>query len=865
MLSYFQTDVATALNNAGMKALKEIGKNPIIRSSMGTAEEVNSHRIKQIITDELNVYLTSRYFDTLVSGGQYVITVVLQNGNPVRSWEDIDLEPITMQVKRQTLPFIGPSETQNHSTYLVASVPVTIEIQAFRGTSWVPLTTQTIVVSSLLTSRYPLLENLMNEYQDTINGTFSPMWTLTTALSNVYSLIRGFKHYRCGKPLNVVDNRHLSVVINSGLLLEQSLVFGSVDPLGLVELAQKTYNVLKQPHSDPLVTFNTQMYGVEYLVSTTSLTQGSANVDAGSPLNESIDLFLSVNLSEIAAHVLYNISSVTLQFENNDGESHEVLIMFDSDLLQKIEELVQDWANQSFFLTGMTKNLVANTTTQQMLQTIAAEMYRDCMSTQVINRSVVDEQWGDPGAGWVDGGASLWNCCSFVPVYKTMMKPSKGSVTPGCALYEEGYTVSYERTHYWWRMETHIVNGTMTLVQVWNNKTDVLTESVVLHSLLVQYAMYQESQDDVVDILYVNETLLDPNLEETLNTYLQLYQDSNPEKQGLITTRDNVGCTGLFATVEGAFSEWVLQEAWSALEDILAMIRDITLDPGINTTCFPDPLLFIEMAKDDLVTTFDAHLATFLNFSGYHSGCGFQSVGKKAVYYAREWYVGYVKNITETVFCEISEQLDNAIDAAIPSHAGFTAKNLTQTMDDVSDAIRNQFTIPFGYAMDLTRFHHAVPVWNETIRLAVDHSPNFLDPFEKTAWGDEELWTLKIRNRCLFGPTGLPLLPPTPFTPWLLTMNCWVIDVQGEFAQFKIFDTSDETIFNPLLGHEPQAYIRELKVITGVNTTLGENTRVSFGFTTVAFSLVPAWGMMVGDIQLNWFDDHTAGFDEEDG
>ncbi len=105
-------------------------------------------------------------------------------------------------------------------------------------------------------------------------------------------------------------------------------------------------------------------------------------------------------------------------------------------------------------------------------------------------------------------------------------------------------------------------------------------------------------------------------------------------------------------------------------------------------------------------------------------------------------------------------------------------------------------------------------------------------------------------------------LPPTPVTSWLLTINLWVIDVQGEYAQFKIIDTSDETIFNPLLGHEPQTYVREFKIITTSNTTLGENTRISFGFTTVAFGLVPPWGMMVGDIQDNWFDDHTSGFDE---
>jgi hypothetical protein len=183
-------------------------------------------------------------------------------------------------------------------------------------------------------------------------------------------------------------------------------------------------------------------------------------------------------------------------------------------------------------------------------------------------------------------------------------------------------------------------------------------------------------------------------------------------------------------------------------------------------------------------------------------------------------------------------------------------------LTDVSDAIRNQFTIPFGYDMNLTRYtSEGERLWNETIRLAIDHTPDYLDPFEKTGDANEELWPLKIRNRCIFGPTGLPILPPSPVTPWLLTMNLWVIDVEGEFTRIKLIDTSDETIWNPLLGHEPQLYIRELHIISNSNITLGENTRLSFGFTTVALSFVPPWGMMVGDIQENWFDDHTPGFD----
>jgi hypothetical protein len=846
-----------------MKGLKEIGKHPVIKSSVGTAEEVNQYRVKKIIKDELNVYLTGHYLYNMFSDGRYAINVMLQNETPILSAENITLESLTMQLKRQTIPFIGPNETSNHSAYWVASIPLTVEIRTLNANTWDLVATRAIVVSSILTSRYPLLESMVQEYNQTINGTFSSLWTFSTAFSNLYSLARGFKHYRSGKPLNIVDNRHLAVMLNSGLLLEQSLLFGSVDPLGLVELARKTKQALKQTPQDALSTFNNEMEGEGYVVESENLSEGSANVDAGSPINESIDQCPSINLSEVAEKILYNITSVTLRFENEDGEFNEELIEFEGDIQSTIDEVVQRWANQSFFLTKVTKHLTINATTLLQVQAIISEIYHDTMSTKVADRTVAVELWGDPGEGWTNGGSSIWEPTVLIPLFKQMIQPPKGHIIPGCALYEERYNVSYERTHYWWRMEEQTVNGSIIQVKVWENTTDQLIETVLLQVLLQQYTQYQDSQDDIVDVLYVNETIDDPNLEDTLTNYLSIYPDLHPGKQEMIITMGNAGTTGLDEVLPGLIPGWVLEEAWSSLDEILGLIGEISLDPNINAANYPNPVVLVDLAKQDLMAHYNEHLTQYLSLSRYRPGSEFCSVGKKAVYFTREWYVDLVKNESESVFSQISAQITNMIESALPPDAGFNSRNITETLDDASDAIRNQCTIPFGYDMTLTRYDsEGVFQWNETVRLAVDQYPNYLDPFEKTVWGAEELWTLKIRNRCMFGPTGLPILPPSPATPWLLTMNLWVIDVQGEYAQLKVIDSSDETIFNPLLGHEPQTYVREMKVISYSNMTLGENTRVSFGFTTVALGIVPPWGMMVGDIQDNWFDDHTAGFEQ---
>ncbi len=222
-----------------------------------------------------------------------------------------------------------------------------------------------------------------------------------------------------------MDNRHLSLIINSGLLLDQSLVFGSVDPLGLVDLAREIKQTLKQTPSDALTTFNDEMEGEGYPVETENLSKGSANADAGSPINESIDISPSFNLSEIAERILYKISNATFHFENEEGEFYDEVILFDDDVQTKINEMIQHQANQSFYLTGVTKQLSMNTTTLHILETIISEMYRDSMSTRSSIGTLSTEVWGDPGDGWVDGGYSSMECYLDSPCLKTDDKTTK--------------------------------------------------------------------------------------------------------------------------------------------------------------------------------------------------------------------------------------------------------------------------------------------------------------------------------------------------------------------------------------------------------------------------------------------------------
>ena len=76
-----------------------------------------------------------------------------------------------------------------------------------------------ITVETVITSRYPLLKDLTDEYGERLNGTNAVM-TETTAFAMAYTWGRGYLQYSKNTPLNIVDNMHLALIMNGALLLQ---------------------------------------------------------------------------------------------------------------------------------------------------------------------------------------------------------------------------------------------------------------------------------------------------------------------------------------------------------------------------------------------------------------------------------------------------------------------------------------------------------------------------------------------------------------------------------------------------------------------------------------------------------------------
>ncbi len=862
LIKYAEADMATALNIAGMKGLKAIGQKPAIVADQTagygtTAGEVNRNRVKEIIMDELNVYLASNYLYNAFNDGTYAINVV--NESPITSWGSVGFSNVDMHLDRPfTLPLIGPEASIDPETYWVASVPITIEIEYLnRANGSKSIATRTVEISSIITARYPLLENLVCEYEDTING-IKPLWTFTTVLANIYSLARGYKHYNSGEPLNIVDNKHLAPMINGGLLFEEGLVFGSADPLSLVDFAIECGKALKgSSNIDATSQFN-MMDGVEFVAETADFAQRSANIDAGDDENTTIDDNPHINISEIAEMVLYNCTSVVLNFKNAAG--NPVSVSLSNPTEEDIRDTVETYINSSHTFVNIEKGtLIQNQTTLSQINNITSTVYTAEMETKVERDPNPTIVIGNHGGYPIDNGTGPWIFDHYVAT-GIVDKPPKGSITSGCTLYGEIYDVYWTRLHYWSK-KTVETSGNQTWVN-WSyfTATDTKAEQdVTINIILNYYADCRGTANDVDDVFYRNHILNDENLEDTIDTYKNTILA--PSRNNLIETGSG---NSLTEKIGGVFYAWVETETCQALNDILNLIKDIKQDPRINSTTYPNPIDLMNAAKIDLLLKYENNIAAYLNKSSYQNGLLFSSVGKKAVYCTRDWYVYKVKDDIERIFSNIESKINEHLNDAIPSNADFDADDVKDALSgSAMGALQNQFAIPFG--LDINLVHNdddSNPEWNETIRLAVDQYPNYLSPYEKTEFGNEEIWTLKIRNRCTLGPTGFPILPPSPVTPWIVTLNVWLIDVEGEYAQFKVIDSSDETLFNPIFGHDPQIYIRKKEsVFTSTGTPLGSNDRLSFGFTTVAFGVVPSWGMMVGDKQANFWDEHTPGFD----
>jgi len=840
-------DIENIINNAGLNAARIIGRKPVIISQITglDAHEVNLLRIRSSIAEELHIYLQENYKNNMYNDGTYALNIGNQNDPSafLVSSDDIKIEPVIMKIHRPFSVFLlGPEQKKNAPVYWKISLDLPVMICSIHKYERPKEYLEVLSCSTLITSRLPLLENLVYEYNQTING-LGPFWNLITLISNTYTIPRGYKHYRSGSPENIMKNSHLAPIINGCLLFEEGLVFGSVDPYALVHLIASSKKALSNKHileSDIIKKYDV----TDFSISFDEFTEICTNIDTGEPVNTSIDTCPYINLTEIAQQLLFNWTEAILTFENTHNTLYQETIS--SPTTDTITQLIEEKQKQDHtFLTIQKGNPTFNSTTKNLIQDICSTIYSAVFSIDVQRDIDPTIFFGDHSGFPVDNGTTVWEITSITKTgYNT--KPDKGFITPEVSLYSEQYTIQWERNHQWTTKKTIMQQNVTQSIWETNIVKDIKIEKNVSFSILLkEYGRYKERYNDVLDIFYRNNSLHDTNLVETLDVYnTTVFQ---PQLPSLYTAPSG---EYHLQNISGDIPEWVESEAWMMIINLSKSIGSITQNETITSSKYPDPVVLIEKIKDDIRKQYTALLPDLMNHSQYIQNNSFFSLGKKAVFCIREWYVHLVETQYTDAFNTIGMLIDEQINDSLSTLDGPTKNQLHESLNtNFQEAIGDQLIFHLGTGISLESTNQQLTSWNENITIAVKHIPSYLDPFESVEYEGKKEYFLGIKNICTLGSTGFPLLPITPTTPWLATFNLWIVQIRGSYAEFTVFDVNGESHPHPLFGYEPVVYTRKYEAIrTDAETLLGWNTRVTVSCDTVAFSLVPAWGFMVGEL-----------------
>jgi hypothetical protein len=799
-LSYAQADLARALNYAALEAVKKLGETPVIKpdnnseyynGTNGDPARFNANWARAITKNVFDIYMETNYkYDRFVYAGYSV------NVDPPASWDTITFRPIKMELNRTIRPpLMEPGNNNGYETYWRVSIPVRIHLKNLDTKT--ELLSQNITVETLITSRYPLLRDLTDEFSERVNGTNAVM-TETTAFAMAYTWGRGYMQY-FGKdnPQNIVNNSHLALIINGALLIDQGFVFNSVDPMSLVELVNQTSLTLS---------------GKNKAYQDIVLDNNTIKIDPkGDAYNSTDDPDKAKEDSQNGKYD-FNITLITNYLNNGSKPGGSIVY--------KEIKIVIPKVYSTTFSTG-----------------VARQTSETQGSHGGFEESYSIDGWGEPDS-----------------MTRTGIIP-KDSYVPG-NLFGETWELSWTRNHVWrhtyWVTESCGEECTMqvpyyqymstvdsrmdrvaiTLKALENSNTNIKFDFSGNHfsSKNDVYGTY-----DPKDVTY-RFTYSDKNLQPAYVDYRSIFDAkkvSNLKNMGLNGDTDHKSYT-LDAPA------WVADESQFAVDDITGdMIRDIHLDPEINYENYPVPSDLLNAVRDDFIKKIRANQMRYGNKSNYYSGKYFSASGK-AISVVREWYVDQVMFQIREKFTAGSAQIDKEIE-----------KNFSDP-EKVKDANRNAskflkqgLKLPFGVPMrafSVDERGNIYPpqmrqAWNESVTLLVDQEPNFLDP--EMPFGEEMLFTLKLRNTNLLGPNGVYILPT--FEPWIATFNMWSIDVEGEYVKFEVQDMDNEAHPDPIFGHEVQVYVREdLPVEDSITKRkIGDNLPLKFNFTTGTFIVVP--------------------------
>lgn len=870
-----------------------VGENGVV-DTFDEAVEFNKNWARNMARIHFNNYINATFRMNICQDKGYAINIPDPDKDGcVDNWRDIKFSNISMELRRaDELDLLISEDNKEYATYWTASIEnFPLEIcDLSSGDSWRKI----INISCLIPSRLPLLMSLTDTYHDSIDGDGSLMG-VATVIGEAYTEIRSLLQY-AGKydwAANIVANTWLQYVTNTALTAIQYYVFNSIDPLTIAYLAININDLISKSSvadADKYITDNLEDALKDKIMNMISLdfeadewgykTVGKQNQEEAEGTVENLNPSpLSSRKSQgpiydVARDILYKSSTIYYYDEISDDivnpeqfEEFKGYRFKDNGNEYRLTTKDGDPINEN---DGLHQDVYTKTYHSQMENNVLSEMVKKIKNTystsfQTIRDREVTEWYAGSKAGSFVKELEPWSLSSS---YNKKLTAGELPDLP----YSETWTLEWSREEKW--------EKTVTWTDAEGNshsKTYTYTPTHHIKEVVTYTIEANGYPDDVTNVFHHQnifgihpheKTIKDDNLEYLLHKYVNEKfipdRDDYTSSDSPHTTQESSETDTInkifWQNNNGKYIDWLLGNEGGvmiALKNVTELIKadnaEYTDVSAYSSGSPPSTLDDIERERTKLLTKFKENEDRYINREFYQQNGIYKSAGAKVIAEMREWFCDEIEQVLETSNKDkIEEQINNELGN---HNAGIEYQDYEDTKNKYEGKISQIGTIQFGKKMELK---HAGG-WEENISLAISTTPDYFGATGEALLGssyedkaEEENWHFNVKNICLFGPTGLPLLPPTPVTPWIVTINSWYIHIDGHWAEFKVLDGNDETHSDSLFGHSEQIYVRKeadiYDDICNPFTKIGECKRLNFGYDTMSLGIVPPGKLPIGDL-----------------
>ncbi|MFO7677072.1 MAG: hypothetical protein R6V50_01635 [Thermoplasmatota archaeon] len=800
IIYYVEADLARLLNYAACKAFNEVGKNPVVTPQQDTIfyQKAAPYGGGKVTNTDVNLnivrFLSYKTFKTMVEDnfqnnsykqGDFMITVSIPD-----SWEYLVIQDITfLQMNRQFDNILNLCE-KDYPVYPVFRINMTLTVYDMNKQQNVYEKKPAII--TIITNRYLLLEQLTNEYDNRLNGSYGSLGINCLIAALPLTLIRGFTQHFNDKPLNIISSKWLEIITNGGILLEQGFVFNSVDPLGVVYVGYETtlaiLNDLDVEIPDATGILSTQ---VSMPIGTKNMQERYNDILDNYDLNEYIleddDLSFSIdaNISMISEVIADEF------FRDPNGKILETFVKgYSADLYTRVHRKKQSGTDNQNEIDSKQKELFKESLEDEKLRIKAAE--------DAAN-GIVDEGW------WVIEDSIIYISNQSVTInypYKgnwvfekdpssnapPLFNNSQVPVILGGECWDvylkQDWLYIWKTRSKWTGMQTNgTYNKTLGNFNIeWKEHESshmyYETQWVNISFESDEFSKYNTTKNDIVDPfkqISFNGNV-DPNLEyiyeggasSLLEFYMNLIDFENVRDTLLISGSGEIYKNDFPVSIDQKtyqyshlmYPSWIFKKIHEVIISWMHIVNDnIQADMAVNQDM---PAHTIEQTlTNNLLTEFTDKRNKIWNDilkSQYKSDNKFNNVASKVLFHVVEMYLDAIESELENIADQTIIQ--DTINQALDAH-DFSYTEMQDDADTMKSLSKNlPIDYPLGWIVNLKHDSGMLPDgWVESFQVAVTQRPSFLSNATYTDYysstdehSEEEKCEIRYQNINVFSP-----------------------------------------------------------------------------------------------------------------